>query len=437
MAANLGIAPAPTLVGIPPDAADRRVGRVGKQDVEYRWLLPSALEAPAPGRRSTRDWIVDTLCFVLGFGFTVLATLDLLSPDPTLVPEWRSSPDWLVWLDFAASTVAAAGLWWRRTRWLVPLALYTLVLGTFSVAGAITGMIVLFSVAVHRRFTVVAGYAVATVGFNAVFFTIRPEEQRAYWESLGWTIAFILIVCLCGMVIRARRQLVLSLRDRAERAESEQQLRVAQARVLERNRIAREMHDVLAHRISLLSLHAGALEIQPDATSEQVTTAAGVIRSSAHQALQDLREVIGVLREDHADDLPERPQPTLGELPALAEESRLAGVKVRLEVGVEPRAVPAGTGRAAYRIVQEGLTNARKHAPGATVRVAVAGAAGDGLTIEIRNPWPVGGSPAAIPGTGTGLIGLAERAELAGGRLSHGRTPGNEFALTAWLPWPA
>ena len=102
------------------------------------------------------------------------------------------------------------------------------------------------------------------------------------------------------MFVRARRQLVVSLRDRAERAEAEQQLRVAQARQLERTRIAREMHDVLAHRISLLSLHAGALEFRPDAPPEEVARAAGVIRASAHAALQDLREVIGVLRAELA-----------------------------------------------------------------------------------------------------------------------------------------
>src|SRR4029453_1576362 len=121
----------------------------------------------------------------------------------------------------------------------------------------------------------------------------------------------------------------------------------------------REMHDVLAHRISLLSLHAGALEIKPDATPDEVTEAAGVIRASAHQALQDLREVIGVLRADRPDGAPEPPQPTLVALPALADESRSAGVKVSLDVRFEPAEVPDGTGRTAYRIVQEGLTNAR------------------------------------------------------------------------------
>jgi signal transduction histidine kinase len=209
--------------------------------------------------------------------------------------------------------------------------------------------------------------------------------------------------------------------------------------VLERTRIAREMHDVLAHRISLLSLHAGALEVRPDAAPAEVAGAAAVIRASAHQALQDLREVIGVLREGEPSDqaAPERPQPTIAELTSLADESRAAGVRVRLDLRLEAAQVPDLTGRTAYRIVQEGLTNARKHAPGASVTVAVGGGAGSGLTIEIRNPWPVaGGGVVALPGAGTGLVGLAERATLAGGRLTHG-VDGREFALTAWLPWPA
>jgi signal transduction histidine kinase len=93
-------------------------------------------------------------------------------------------------------------------------------------------------------------------------------------------------------------------------------------------------------------------------------------------------------------------------------------------------------GRSAYRIVQEGLTNARKHAPGCTVDVAVAGAAGDGLTIEVRNPLPVGVALAEIPGAGTGIVGLTERVALAGGRLEHGAADG-QWRLRAWLPWPA
>jgi signal transduction histidine kinase len=149
--------------------------------------------------------------------------------------------------------------------------------------------------------------------------------------------------------------------------------------------------------------------------------------------------VIGVLREEPAvNGGPERPQPTLANLPALLDESRLAGMQVSSECHVEDlAAVPDGVGRNAYRIVQEGLTNARKHARGAAVDVRLAGAPGDGLTIEVRNRLPVGAAVAAdIPGTGTGIVGLAERASLAGGRLEHGRTEAGDYRLWAWLPWP-
>jgi signal transduction histidine kinase len=418
------------------------VGRsqLGDQRLEYRWLLPAALEAPAPGphRRSTRDWVVDSVFFVLGFGFTLVVTADLLRRDPTVFPQWRIDAPWLVWLDFVTSTISAVGLWLRRGRWLVPLAALTLVMSVYSVAGSVTGVIVLLSVAVHCRFWVLTVFVGLFLAAAPLFFLLRPERGASVGASMIWVAAITVIVALWGMVVRSRRQLVLSLRDRAERAETEQQLRIKQARSAERTRIAREMHDVLAHRISLLSLHAGALEICTDATTEEVALAAGIVRASAHQALEDLREVLSVLREEApADGGPEQPQPTLGALSALAEESRSAGIKVRLDVDVEPTAVPDGMGRTAYRIVQEGLTNARKHAPGVAVRVAVGGAEGDGLTIDIRNPWPVGRPAMPIPGAGTGLIGLVERATLAGGRLTHGRTPENDFAVTAWLPWPA
>jgi signal transduction histidine kinase len=228
----------------------------------------------------------------------------------------------------------------------------------------------------------------------------------------------------------------MSLQDRAERAETEQQLRVEQARQHERARIAREMHDVLAHRISLLSLHAGALEFRPDAPPDEIGRAAGVIRSSAHQALEDLRAVIGVLREGHDGDGPERPQPTLADLPALIDESRAAGMRVRYDWHL-PAAVPDALARNAYRIVQEGLTNARKHARGSAVDVTVDGGPDEGMTIEVRNRLPVGAAVAGdIPGTGTGIVGLAERASLAGGRLEHGRTEAGDYRLWAWLPWP-
>ncbi|MFD8552819.1 sensor histidine kinase, partial [Streptomyces fradiae] len=241
--------------------------------------------------------------------------------------------------------------------------------------------------------------------------------------------------------VRSRRQLVAALRERARRAETEAGLRAEQAQRAAREAIAREMHDVLAHRLTLLSVHAGALEFRPDAPSAEVSRAAGVIRDSAHEALQDLRQIIGVLRAPGDADGAggNRPQPTLATLDALIAESREAGTAVTLDTDVpDPAAVPAATGRTVYRIVQEGLTNARKHAPGARVDVLVRGRPGDGLTVDVRNTAPPGPVP-HVPGSGQGLIGLSERATLAGGRLRHGpgAGPGGGFAVHAWLPWPA
>ena len=159
---------------------------------------------------------------------------------------------------------------------------------------------------------------------------------------------------------------------------------------------------------------------------------AGVIRSAAHQALEDLRAVIGILRDGQTEQPPGHPQPTLADLEALVEQSRRAGMRIRLDLRVEPDP-PEGLGRTGYHIVREALTNAHRHARGCPVRVSVAGGAGLGLTIEARNPSPIG-TPSKIPGSGTGLIGLAERVALADGRLDHG-TDGGEFRLVAWLPW--
>ena len=401
-------------------------------ELEYPRLLPAVLVPEHAGaKRSARDWIVDWLCFFIALliGAGVFADAHGHSD----LPDWFAALDGLV-------GVAACFALWQRRRWPFGLALVLSLLSiVFSAAGG-AAIIALFTVAVHRPFRQAAVVAGLAAVLQPLYLEIYPNDSGPYWVALLLSWLVIGAVFVWGMFVRARRQLVVSLRDRAERAEAEQQLRVEQARQAERARIAREMHDVLAHRISLLSLHAGALEFRPDAPPEEVARAAGVIRASAHQALEDLRAVIGVLREGPgADDAPERPQPTLADLPALIEESRAAGMRVTfsssLDAGVP---APDGMGRNAYRVVQEGLTNARKHARGLAVEVVVGGAPGDGLEIEIRNRLPVGAlaSAADIPGTGTGIVGLAERASLAGGRLEYGQTEAGDYRLWAWLPWP-
>jgi signal transduction histidine kinase len=398
--------------------------------VEHPRLLPGVLVPDPdadPTRRSTRDWIIDVALFLIAVvgGFLLFAT------------EVDGMSDELQFFDLVGGLLASLSLWLRR-RWPVGVALFAAALSAYSASAGMAGLIALFTVAVHRRAAVALAVAAVSLAVAPIFLAIHPDDEAPYWVGLALGLLLSGGVVAWGMFVRSRRQLVLSLRDRAERAEAEQQLRVEQARQQEQARIAREMHDVLAHRISLLSLHAGALEFNPDASPEEVSRAAGVIRASAHDALEDLRTVIGVLRDVGEGGEPERPQPTLADLTGLIDESRQAGMRVRYEGRLaDVAAVPSGTGRNAYRIVQEGLTNARKHASGAAVEVSVEGGEGAGLTIEVRNRLPLGVAAADIPGAGTGIVGLAERASLAGGRLEHGRTASGDYRLWAWLPWPA
>lgn len=418
---------------VPADSA-----RPAPSRPELPSLLPGMLLAdPDPSdtrhgraRRSVRDWVVDSVCFVLAIVIGLMTFDAAMTTDP---PEIVQLADLVVGAAFCLT------LWWRR-RWPVQLAVAGAVLASAVASSAGASVILLFTVAVHRRYVVAVAVALLQLASAALFYEIYPDPELSYRGTIAFTVLLVGAVTLWGMFVRARRQLVLSLRERAYQAESEAALRVDRARHLERERIAREMHDVLAHRISLLSVHAGALEYRPDAPGTDIANAASVIRASAHQALQDLREIIGVLRAPSSDDDPDRPQPTLAQLPALVEESRQAGMRVSVvdELtgdGAEP---PPAVARCAYRVVQEALTNVRKHARGTGVCVTLTGGPGDALGVEIRNRMPVGSSGRSeIPGTGTGLIGLAERVELAGGTLEHGITPDGDFRVRAWLPWPA
>jgi signal transduction histidine kinase len=271
--------------------------------------------------------------------------------------QGASTPDPLLNVDLVLGAAACLAVFLRR-RWPVGLALALVPVGIVSGASLGAQLVALFNVAQHRRLRTVLVIGVLYTLMGMAFWALRVPKQGSL--PLDASIALIANVVIngaflgWGMYVRARQQLVLSLRERALRAEAEQQLRVDQARRLERERIAREMHDVLAHRVSLLSLHAGALEFRPDATSEEVASAAATIRQNAHLALQDLRRVIWVLRESPADNNPRPPQPTLADLPALIEDSQQASVHVRFDNRLgDLSAVPAAVGRDAYRTVRK------------------------------------------------------------------------------------
>lgn len=388
-------------------------------------VAPEEDEMPSP-RRTRRDRTVDGSLVLLAIAFGGMALADQVG---------RGLDGPLLVLDVIGGAALGLALWWRR-RWPLGLGLTSVPIVAFSSSAGVAGLIVLFTVAAYRRWQLAILVAGLQLAMFPVYRAVQPDDPvlppLAFFVIQ--TLAFAAVVAW-GMFIRGRRQ---SVRERARHADAEQELRLEQVRQAERTRIAREMHDVLAHRISLLSLHAGALEFRPDAPPEDVARAAAVIRASAHQALEDLRAVIGVLRDGSGSEALQPPQPTLAALPGLLEESRTAGMLLDAEIRLgDLTAVPDAIGRHALRIVQEALTNARKHATSEAVELRLEGAPGEGLTIEVRNPAPVlaAGEP-EIPGARTGLVGLAERAALAGGSLVHGLDEAGDFQLRAWLPWP-
>lgn len=398
-----------------------------------RWFFPSALiheldpDAGRSGRRprrTARDWVVDFSCFLLAVLIGLVGADTLQNSD---LPRALSAADQML------GALSCAAVWLRR-RWPFGLAVAMLPVSFLSETSGGVAVIALFTLAVHRPFRYVAWVAGAQLVLAPLYFWWRPDPDLPYAAAVVLVLVLTGATVGWGMFVRSKRQLMLSLRDRARRAETEARLRAEQAQRLAREAIAREMHDVLAHRLTLLSVHAGALEFRPDAPRDEIARAAGVIRESAHEALQDLREIIGVLRAGDSEDAG-RPQPTLAALDALVAESLQAGMKVTLEQRVtDAGSVPASVGRTAYRIAQEGLTNARKHAPGTKVTVSVAGGPGEDLTVRVHNPPPEGDIP-PVPGAGQGLIGLTERATLTGGTLEHGPTPEGGFEVRARLPW--
>lgn len=326
-----------------------------------------------------------------------------------------------------AGVVGSVAQSWRRRR---PLAA--------GVAGAVTYLVSanpgpllvgVYSGAVYgprRRAGALAGLGwLALVG-------------RAWWDAGRTTLTeaagFALLVGLAvGVAVhtRTRDLLMASLRERAEHAEAERQLREERARAAERTRIAREMHDVLAHKVSLIALHAGALQLHSTGGPERVQQGVELIRTTAREALVELGDVLGVLTGE-----PEEPaagSAWFPDLTSLVEAARAAGQEVDLRQDVVD--LPSVTARVVQRVVQEGLTNARKHAPGARTRVRVTLGEDRRVIVTVCNP-AAARAPLDLPGSGAGLVGLAERLRLVGGTFQSG--PGGRddaWQVRAAVPW--
>ncbi|MGP3683828.1 sensor histidine kinase [Streptomyces sp. IBSNAI002] len=328
--------------------------------------------------------------------------------------------------------VAAAAAWATvvRSRHPVPMvaagAACWLVLGIPWVAMLAMYNLGLRPLATRRRTTGLAVFSLAALASRVLM--PNPLHLSAV-NTAFWTVAAGALPLTIGLWLAARRTLLDNLRRQITQAQATHEVEVAAARTAERSRIAGEMHDIVAHRVSLMVLHAGALEVT--ATDPAVTTPAALIRENGREALQELRTILGLLhaREDSAL----APQPTLEQLDDLIRSSRQAGVKIRLTIEGTPNELPVTIERTAYRIVQEALTNIHKHAPQARTTIRLRHRAG-ALDVTIRNARPTKSATADFPRGGHGLLGMRERVELLGGTFTAQPQDDGGFLVTATLP---
>ncbi|QFU92374.1 sensor histidine kinase [Amycolatopsis sp. YIM 10] len=301
---------------------------------------------------------------------------------------------------------------------------------TLATVPTVTPVLVVAMVRVLDRRT-----ALILTGVLAV---IATRAWTPSWDITPFGLVNTVLPALLILYVDARKQLLQSLRDRAERAEREQALLAERARAQERRRLAAEMHDVVTHQLSLMVLHAGALGVS--SAEEPVRAAAEEIRAAGTRALDELRDLVGVLHtgQSEMDRKGERrvdAAADIAALEALAAESASVGVEVRLDLDGDPAQLSPTISRTAHRIVQEALTNVRKHAPGAVVDTGIRYSA-DGVRISVRN-GPASARPDPVlaeSGSGAGLAGLRQRADLLGGSLRAGPLPGGGFEVGAILP---
>lgn len=378
----------------------------------------SASAAPAPAARTIRR--LRSAALPVG-----VAALDGL-----VVNAVHAGP--VLW-----GALAAAGALVLRRR-QPELALAAGIPGLYLGHLAFAPLIALYFLAVHRRSA--APGAVGAVLVALAHFLPLPLGDVTLLRLDHDTVLDALDSCALGVgafvLGRSARYRRERLREITESRERENRLLAQHTLATERARLAREMHDVVAHKVSLISLQAGVLQVtEPGARAVRET--AGVIRGLSVDTLTELQHLVGVLRADGGNTGGLAPQPRLADLGRLVEESALP-VELHLgdlgDLGDLAGPLPEAVERAAYRTVQEALTNVRKHAPGARAEVRV-GPAGGRLHVEVRNTAADGSAVApGLPAGGNGLVGLRERAQLLGGSFTSAPLPGGGFLVRAEYP---
>ncbi|HEY0186206.1 MAG TPA: sensor histidine kinase [Cellulomonas sp.] len=411
--------------------------------------MTSGDRAARPVRRLARS--EPTLAVLLGVALLVLPVLQR--------QLWPSAGAGirLTVVDVVLTVVCAVALAFRRRHPWPVLAVTTVATCVAILSGHQANLaqfglsVAIVSVALHRpRPQVLVAMAIATVTFQATSL-LAAQLTESTWRRED-VILWVWVVTATALAVQSHRATTLALRERARRAEETRE-EIAMRRVAEeRLRIARDLHDVIAHHVAVISVQSGVaqhvLGRDEDAAREALTH----VRTSARSVLSELQDVLSVLRGTDGEP-GTAPAPGLADVPALVEAARDAGLAVELDTaGLVPADLStadpgAAVAMTAYRIVQEALTNVRKHAPHARARVVLRSDE-DGMLVRVVNDAPTGGDaglapdldrdpgsqPDPVAGSHLGLVGMRERVAAVGGLLQVGPRPDGGFSVTARFP---
>jgi signal transduction histidine kinase len=390
---------------------------------------------------ATRRWLADPRVLVdvaVAVVVAVLSVVDVASASAVVQPGQRSADA----LAYALVVVGSLNLFWRRRAPIAVLAIVTIVLVAmylreYDAYLSVLGLPALYAVAAHEEHRARAWWAMITASVVLVVAAsvslLDTEDGFAYFTALSM-IAFLAAGIGAGVLIRNRERIFVDTERRAAAAEADRLAEAERAVASERSRIAREMHDVVAHSMSVVAVQAAAGREIVHANPDKAAEVFARIETVGRESLAELRRMLGVLRGSGTDDASLSPQPGIADIAAAVAQSSASGTATALIVDGGQRPLAPGIELAAYRIVQEALTNVRKHAgraASATVRIAYEPHA---LVVDVTDDGRGAATSLSGSGSGQGLIGMRERVEIYGGSFTSGPRPDGGYGVRAVLP---